>query len=73
MREDTRGRVQYVDIVLSFANLVAFVAIAPWVYQAVAMATDAVDPLSSVLMQLMLPIFVIAMIVSVGISARTRG
>ncbi len=73
MLDDNRGRVQYVDIVLSFANLVAFVAIAPWVYQAVAMSTGTVDPLSAVLLDLMLPIFVIAMIVSVGVSARTRG
>jgi len=70
---DTRGRVQYVDVVLSLATLVAFTAIAPWVYQAVSMATGVVDPLSSVLLQLMLPIFVISMIVSIGVSARTKG
>ena len=70
-RTDRRARVQYVDIVLGFATLVAFVSVAPWVYTGIGMATDTVDPLSSTLLQLTLPVFVIAMIVSLGISART--
>lgn len=70
---DDRARVQYVDVVLNFATLVTFVAVAPWIYAAVAMATGVADPFSSVLLELMLPVFVIAMLVSVGVSARTRG
>lgn len=70
-RTDTRARVQYVDIVLGFATLISFIAMAPWVYTGIGMATDVVDPLSSTLLQLSLPVFVIAMIVSLGISART--
>lgn len=71
LRGDDRGRVQYVDIVLAFATLVSFIAVAPWVYSSIGMATDVVDPLSATLLQLTLPIFVIAMIVSIGVSART--
>ncbi len=69
---DTRGRVQYVDIVLAFATLVSFIAVAPWVYTAIQMGTSEVDPLSATLLQLVLPLFVIAMIVSLGISAKTN-
>jgi len=72
LRRDRRGRVQYVDVVMAFANLVAFAAIAPWVYNGVGMATDVVDPLSSTLLQLTLPVFVIAMIVSIGVAASTQ-
>ena len=68
---DDRGRVQYVDIVLAFATLVSFIAVAPWVYTGIGMATGVVDPLSATLLELTLPIFVIAMIVSLGVSART--
>lgn len=69
---DGRGRIQYVDIVLGFATLVAFVAVAPWVYSGLGMATGVVDPLSATLLELTLPIFVIAMLVSLGVSARTN-
>lgn len=68
---DDRGRVQYVDIVMAFASLVAFMAVAPWVYTGMGMATGVVDPLSATLLQITLPLFVIAMIVSIGVSART--
>lgn len=70
---DDRARVQYVDVVMSFATLVAFTAVAPWIYSAIAMATGVADPFSSVLLELTVPVFVIAMIVSIGVSARTRG
>lgn len=67
-----RGRIQYVDIVLGFATLVSFVAVAPWVYSGLGMATGVVDPLSATLLELTLPVFVIAMLVSLGVSARTN-
>lgn len=70
---DDRARVQYVDVVLSFATLVAFMAVAPWVYTAVGMANGVVDPFSRVLLQLTLPVFVIAMLVSTYVSGRTGG
>jgi len=71
--DDDRARVQYVDVILSFATLVTFVAVAPWVYSAVAMATGVADPFSSLLLELTLPIFVVGMLVSIGVSARTGG
>lgn len=68
---DDRGRVQYVDVVLGFATLVTFIAVAPWVYGAIEMAVPVLPPLSSTLLRLSLSLFVIGMIVSLGVSART--
>ena len=72
LRTDDRARIQYTDVVMSFATLVSFLAVAPWVYSGIGMATGVVDPLSSTLLQLALSLFVIAMIVSIGVSARSR-
>jgi len=71
MRNTDRARVQYVDVVLTFATLVTFGAVAPWVYDAVQKGRTALDPLSGTLLALALPIMVIALIVSVGVSGRT--
>lgn len=68
---DERGRVQYVDVILGFATLVTFIAVAPWVYAAIDMAVDVLPPLSATLIRLTLSIFVIAMMVSLGVSSRT--
>jgi uncharacterized membrane protein YozB (DUF420 family) len=67
---DNRARVQYVDVILAFSSLVAFIAIAPWVYGAIEMAVDVLPPLSSTLIRLSLSIFVIGLIVSMGVSAK---
>jgi len=71
LRTDSRARVQYVDVVLTFATLVSFGAVAPWVYDAIQKGRTALDPLSGTLLALALPLMVIAMIVSVGVSGRT--
>lgn len=72
LTRDTRGRVQYVDVILAFATLVSFTAVAPWVYGAIDMGASNLPPLSSTLLQLILPVMVIGMLVSLGISARTN-
>lgn len=71
LTRDARGRVQYVDVVLTFATLVTFGAVAPWVYSAISKGRTALDPLSGILLALALPLMVIALIVSVGVSGRT--
>lgn len=71
MQDTNRGRVQYVDVILTFATLVSFIAVAPWVYDTIDMATGVLPPLSSTLLRLSLSVFVISMIVSLGVSART--
>lgn len=69
--DDRLARVQYVDVVLTFATLVTFGAVAPWVYVAISKGRTALDPLSGNLLALALPLMVIALIVSVGVSGRT--
>lgn len=68
---EENARVQYVDVVLAFVGLVSFGAVSPWVYTALGMSTDQLDPLSAVLLQLIPPMMVIGMIISVGVSARS--
>lgn len=72
LERDARARIQYTDVVLGFATLVTFIAVAPWVYTNIGMAQNAVDPLSATLLALTLPFFVIAMIVSLGVSAKSN-
>lgn len=69
--DDNRGRIGYVDVVIGFATLVAFAAVAPWVYEVVAIARNSVDPLSGVLLQLFVPLLLIGLILSMGVSARS--
>ena len=66
----SRGRVQYVDVVLAFAMLVSFAAMVPWLSQALVAGSNQVDPFSAVLMKLVLPVFLVSMLVSIGVSAR---
>lgn len=70
LEDADRGRVQYADTVMAFATLIAFIAVAPWVYTANGMAASSVDPLTATLLRIALPMFVIAMIISIGVSAR---
>lgn len=72
LENDNRGRVQYVDAVMGFATLVTFMVVAPWVYGAISMATDVLPPLSATLIRLSISMFVIAMIISFGVSAQSN-
>jgi hypothetical protein len=72
MGSDTsrRGAVQLVDAVMTMIVLVALVALAPYFARFLGMASSAADPFSSLLFQLILPMLFLALIVSVGVSAR---
>lgn len=67
-----RAAVQLTDIVLTFALLVALMVLAPVIYEFVGMVSSTADPLSGMLLQLAIPLLFIALIVSVGVSARRR-
>lgn len=69
-RPDTRGAVQLVDVVLTFFTLVPIIVLAPVFYKFTGMASSEADPFSSLLLQLVLPMLIIALIISVGVSAR---
>jgi hypothetical protein len=62
--------INYVDVYMAFATLVAFSVVAPWVSRVLGMAQSAVDPLSAVLMGLILPLLLISLLYSMGESAK---
>lgn len=65
-----RGAVQLVDAVLTFFVLVTIIVLAPIFYHFVGMVSAEADPFSSLLLQLTLPFLLLALVLSVGISAR---
>jgi len=68
---DGRGRISYVDAIMSFAVLVVLVGVAPWLYQILAMVQSQVDPLTAVLLSLFFPLLFVALLLSMGVSARS--
>lgn len=65
-----RGKVQMTDVFMGLVIIVAFVTTAPVWFWAVDMVSGVADPFSRLLLQLALPMLALAMIVSVGMSAR---
>lgn len=70
MRRDTRARIGYVDVILTFATFAALAIISPFLTRIIDMLRSQVDPLTSVLVGLLLPLFVLALLYSMGVSAR---
>jgi hypothetical protein len=70
---DDRGRIQFTNIVVIFATFVSFGAVAPWIYEAIGMAQGPLDPFSALLLSLALPLMLVSLLISVGVSARTGG
>lgn len=70
MQDDTRARIGYVDVILTFATFVALAVISPFITRIISMLRDQVDPLTSVLVGLLLPLFAIGILYSMGVSAR---
>jgi len=68
MRE--RGAIQLVDVVLTMFVLVGIIALAPIFYKFTGMVSAQADPFSGLLLQLVLPMLIIALLISVGVSAR---
>lgn len=70
MHGDTRARISMVDVIMTFVVLVGLVGIAPWLYDLVDMLQGPADPLTGTLLALMIPLLFIALILSMGVSAR---
>lgn len=66
-----RARIGYVDVVLVFATFVAFVVVSPFIFRIVSMIREYADPLTSVLVGLLVAIIPIAILYSMGVSARS--
>lgn len=69
---DERGAVQLTDIVLTLVLMVSLMVLAPIIFEFTALVSAEADPLSTLILQLVAPLFFIALILSVGVSARRR-
>jgi cellobiose-specific phosphotransferase system component IIC len=65
-----RARIGYVDVVLAFATFVAFASVSEFIFRIIDMLRQQVDPLTSVLVGLLVPMLLIGLLYSVGVSAR---
>lgn len=63
---------QLTDAVLTFVILVAMVVLAPIIFEFTAMIQTEADPLSSMILSLVVPLFIVALVISAGVSARRR-
>jgi len=70
-QERDRARIGYVDVVMAFATFVAFAVVSQWIFDIVDMLRQQVDPLTSVLVGLLIPMLLIGLLYSVGVSARS--
>lgn len=68
-----RGRVQLVDVIMGVVVLVAVLVMAPWLYEFIGMMAGEADPFSRLVLQLLVPSLLIAVVISVGVSARRGG
>lgn len=67
-----RAQIHLVDIIMSLFLVVAIVLLAPYFYQFTDMISAEADGFSSILLQLVLPMLIISLIVSIGVSAKRR-
>lgn len=68
-----RAQVQLVDVTMGFLLLVAIIALAPTIFEFVDMAVGSADQFSALLLGLIVPILFVALIISMGVSARRGG
>lgn len=65
-----RGKVQLTDVVIAAIVSIAAVALAPVYYDMIGVITADADPLSELMLQLVVPFLFLGIIISVGVSAR---
>lgn len=70
---DDRGALQIVDALFTFFVLVAVLALAPFFTQFTGMIQTEADPFSSLLLGLFIPFLLIALVYSIGVSAKRGG
>lgn len=69
----SRGAIQLVDAILTFFVLVSILALGPFFIEFTGMLQQQADPFSSLLLGLFVPFLIIALIYSVGVSAKRGG
>lgn len=68
---DMRGRIQLVDVVLTFIVLAALIGLAPTLNEFANMVASEADPFTTLLLSLFVPLLFISLLLSIGISARS--
>lgn len=68
---DVRAAISYVDTVLTFAVLVMIAVVAPMMFNIYEMIQGVADPLTVALVALVVPILIIGLVVSMGVTARS--
>lgn len=68
---DRRGKISYVDVVMSFGTIVVLMGAMPWIWNAIGMIQQEVDPLTAVILALFVPFMFISLLLSMGVSARS--
>lgn len=70
---DDRGALHLADTVLALVVLVTFLLLSPTMYTFIGWATPSAGPLTRLLLSLVAPSILIALMISVGRSARRAG
>lgn len=70
---NNRGAIQLVDAALTFFVLASILALGPFFIEFTGMLQNIADPFSSLLLGLFIPFMIIALIYSVGVSAKRGG
>jgi len=64
--------VQLSDAIMAFVVIVALLGVSPIIFEFSKLVGKSADPLSTLVLQLVVPLFFVAVIVSVGVSARRQ-
>lgn len=67
-----RAAITLVDAILGFGVLVAVMALAPIIYTFIDMGSGAYDPFTALVLQLSVPLLILAVLISLGVSARRQ-
>lgn len=70
MQANNRGVVDFVDVIIAGTVLIGLLVTAPFYYEFTNMVATEADPLSALLLRLVVPLLFLSMLVSVGVSAR---
>lgn len=60
------------DGIITFVTMVALMALSPIFFEFATMVQEEADPLSGMILSIVVPLFMIAILISVGVSARRR-
>lgn len=69
--DDDRGAIRYVDVVLTFATLIMVAAVAPMIFTIFDLIQGVADPLTVALINLLVPLLIIGLMISMGVAARS--